>query len=179
MSNYDAREERGRFLLRALLCLIFICAVAGQVLYYEDFTRETGLYMAAAVLPTAVALWALHRGSWPGLVVFFIGSFNAIANVTGALAEGGRAAMGGPDMVVGFIDLLLRLTVVFCALRSTSVSQYLLCRRPFHAPSAIRFLSQPIVLNQPQHRVLGVRRIHPQVGEVAHAVEIFRCFRKA
>lgn len=131
MSNYDAREERGRFLLRALLCLIFICAVAGQVLYYEDFTRETGLYMAAAVLPTAVALWALHRGSWPGLVVFFIGSFNAIANVTGALAEGGRAAMGSPDMVVGFIDLLLRLTVVFCALRSTSVSQYLLCRRSF------------------------------------------------
>ncbi len=127
----DTTEEQGRFLLRALLWLVFICAVAGQVLYYGALNRDTALYIATALVPTAVALWALHRGSWPGLVLFFIASFHTVANVTGALSEGGREAMGSPAIVVEFISLLLRLTVVFCVLRPSLVSQYLLYRRTF------------------------------------------------
>lgn len=126
--SYGVDEEKGRTLLRSLLCLIFVCAVAAQVPGYQPLTQEGLIYIALTAAPTAVILWALHRGSWPGLVGFCAGTLYAIADVTGALA-GGAESLSELALLVEFVGMLARLTTMFCIFRSPTVGQYLQYRR--------------------------------------------------
>lgn len=126
--SYGVDEEKGRTLLRALLCLIFVCEVAALVPGYQPLTKEGLIYIGLTATPTAVILWALHRGSWPGLVGFMAGTLYAIADVTGALT-GGAAVLAEPALLVQFAGMLARLTAMFCIFRSFTVGQYLQYRR--------------------------------------------------
>lgn len=126
--SYGVDEEKGRTLLRALLCLIFVCEVAALVPGYQPLTREGLLYIILTAAPTAVILWALHRGSWPGLVGFCAGTLYAIADVTGALT-GGFASLAELSLLVEFVGMLARLTAMFCIFRSFTVGRYLQYRR--------------------------------------------------
>lgn len=129
--SYGVDEEKGRTLLRALLCLIFICETAALVVRYETpLGKDIWVYLIIQLLPTAIVLWALHRGSWPGLVALFAGTFSAISYVTGALATGADSLSELP-LLVAFVGMLLRITVVFCIFRSFSVGRYLQYRRSF------------------------------------------------
>lgn len=129
--SYGVDEEKGRTLLRALLCLIFVCEVAALVATYgAPLGKDIWVYLIIQLLPMAIVLWALHRGSWPGLVVFMAGTLYSIAGVTGMLA-GGFASLSELSLLVDFVGMLLRLTVVFCIFRSFTVGRYLQYRRSF------------------------------------------------
>ena len=78
----DIRAQKGRFLLRALLWLIFVAQFAQTLI---PIIRTGGLEplaflsALASLLPSAVVLWALHRGSRAALVVFCLIGFEQIA----------------------------------------------------------------------------------------------------
>lgn len=127
--TYGTDEEKGRFLLRALLWLVFISAVGEQVLYYGSVDRRTLILIAARLAPTAVVLWALHRGNWPALVLLAAGTINSVAAVSGALVQGRGANLGDPALLMAAAGMGLQMSVFFCALRAGKVSSWLNARR--------------------------------------------------
>lgn len=141
--DYNASEQQGRFMLRSLLWFIMLCETL-RALLPVFLDKSTALPVAAfallPLLPTAVVLWAVYRGSWPGLVVFFIATFNLLISVTDYLAPGGPQLMGelmsGPLggyftawFFFSVLTLILRLVTVYHIFRGDTVNRYFELRR--------------------------------------------------
>ena len=141
--DYNASERQGRFTLRALLWFILLCETALALLPVFLMGAPGPLPCLLALLPllsTAVVLWAVFRGSWPGLAVFFLGTFNLVISVTDYLGPGGPQMLGelisgpmGSFFTASFfftvVSLLLRLFTVYNLFRSDTVSRYFDTRR--------------------------------------------------
>lgn len=135
----DIRAQKGRFLLRALLWLIFVAQFAQALI---PFIRAGGgqeplMLLSALVppLPSAVVLWALHRGNRAALVVFCLIGFEQIAAFSNWILPRYQEAMAPVDsldsasLVLSAIDLVLRLIVLYQMFSSSTVSVWLECRR--------------------------------------------------
>ena len=132
--DYSATERSGRFYLRSLLCVIFILMAVQTLLPYRGMLSLPRslpfiLLTALTLLPSAVVFWAFCRGSWPGLVVFVLGTFQFIERVTDLFYVRDVELMASPYTLVGVLCMLLRLTVFFMALRGDGTARYLERRR--------------------------------------------------
>lgn len=142
--DYNTSERQGRFTLRSLLWFIALSETM-RALLPVFLDKSAALPAAAAfallpLLPAAVALWAVYRGSWPGLVVFFLTTFNLLISVTDYLAPGGPRLLGellsGPMgayftawLFFSVLALILRLVTVYNVFRGDTVSRYFELRR--------------------------------------------------
>lgn len=127
--SFCVEEERGRFLLRTLLWLVFISAVAEQVLYLGSVDGESLAHIAVQLAPTAIILWALHRGNWPALVLLAIGTINSVSVVTEALVQGRGGNLTDPALLAAAFGMGMQMSVFFCVLRSGIVIRWLEFRR--------------------------------------------------
>ena len=132
--DYTATERNGRFYLRALLCVTFILMAVQTLLPYRgtlSLPRSLPLILLTVLtqLPSAVVFWALLRGSWPGLVVFVIGTFQFMDGVSDLFYSRDLEVMGSPYALAGLACMLLRLTVFLMALRWDGAVRYLDRRR--------------------------------------------------
>ena len=123
--DYSATERSGRFYLRSLLCVIFILMAVQTLLPYRGMLSLPRslpfiLLTALTLLPSAVVFWAFFRGSWPGLVVFVLGTFQFIERVTDLFYVRDVELMVSPYTLVG---------VLFMALRGDGTARYLERRR--------------------------------------------------
>ena len=136
---HDIRAQKGRFLLRALLWLIFIAQFAQALIPLiragsgpEPLTLLSAL---ASLLPSAVVMWALHRGNRAALVVFCLIGFEQIAAFSNWILPWYQEAMaptdslGSASLVLSVIDLVLRLIVLYQMFSSSTVPIWLECRR--------------------------------------------------
>lgn len=78
---------------------------------------------AAGLLPTAVVLWGLLRGSWPALAVFCIGAVRGVGDLVGLLQFGGVSALDRATALT-LVVLLSRITVLLALFRQDDVSRY-------------------------------------------------------
>ena len=135
----DIRAQKGRFLLRALLWLIFVAQFAQALI---PFIRNGGglaplalLSALVSLLPSAVVLWALHRGNRAALVVFCLIGFEQIAAFSYWILPWYQEAMAPADsldsasLVLSVIDLVLRLTVLYQMFSGSTVPVWLESRR--------------------------------------------------
>ena len=135
----DIRAQKGRFLLRALLWLIFVAQFAQALI---PFIRAGGsleppmlLFALAPLLPSAVVLWALHRGNWAALAVFCLIGLEQIAAFSYWILPRYQEAMapvdslGSASLVLTVIDLVLRLIVLYQMFSGSTVPVWLECRR--------------------------------------------------
>ena len=81
------------------------------------------LLAAAGLLPTAVVLWGLLRGSWPALAVFCIGAVRGVGDLVGLLQFGGVSALDRATALT-LVVLLSRITVLLALFRQDDVSRY-------------------------------------------------------
>lgn len=137
--NYTAAERNGRFYLRALLCITYILMAVQTLLPYRGMLSLPRslpfiLLTVLTLLPTAVVFWAFFRGSWPGLVVFVVGTFQFMDRVTDIFYFRDVELMGSPDALVGLVCMLLRLTVFLMTLRWDGAVRYLDRRREVRLP---------------------------------------------
>lgn len=89
-------EKRGRRWLAALLLLNLLLTALERTLPVWPYRSGPVLLLAAAgLLPTAVVLWGLLRGSWPALAVFCIGAVRGVGDLVGLLQFGGVSALDG------------------------------------------------------------------------------------
>lgn len=106
--NYNESELRGRRLMLLLLGLNLLLQVLPRVSALR-FTLSgafpsgalplTCLSLAAGVLPTAVELWAIYRGSWPGLALLCISVVTGAGDMVGLFQFGGAAATNSAAML--------------------------------------------------------------------------------
>ena len=100
--NYNETERRGRRLMLLLLGLNLFLRAMPVVNVLRSSLRD--IYpagtlplvyagLAVGLLPTAVELWALYRGSWPALALLCISVFIGAGDVVGLFQFGGAAAM--------------------------------------------------------------------------------------
>ena len=79
-------EKRGRRWLAALLLLNLLLTALERTLPVWPYRSGPVLLLTAAgLLPTAVVLWGLLRGSWPALAVFCIGAVRGVGDLVGLL----------------------------------------------------------------------------------------------
>lgn len=134
----DIRAQKGRFLLRALLWLIFVAQFAQALI---PLIRAGGLeplmllFALAPLLPSAVVLWALHRGNRAALAVFCLIGLEQIAAFSYWILPRYQEAMapvdslGSASLVLTVIDLVLRLIVLYQMFSGSTVPVWLECRR--------------------------------------------------
>ena len=134
----DIRAQKGRFLLRALLWLIFVAQFAQALI---PIIRTGGLEplaflsALASLLPSAVVLWALHRGSRAALVVFCLISFEQIAAFSNWILPWYQEAMtpvdslGYASLAFSAADVTLRVIVLYQMFSGSYVPVWLECRR--------------------------------------------------
>ena len=136
---HDIRAQKGRFLLRALLWLIFIAQFAQALVPLIRAGSGLGpltlLSALSSLLPSAVVLWALHRGNRAALVVFCLIGFQQVAAFSNWILPRYQEAMapvdalGSASLVLSVIDLVLRLIVLYQMFSGSYVSLWLECRR--------------------------------------------------
>lgn len=141
--DYSSSEQQGRFLLRALLWFILLTEAARGLVpaALVGFPIPTVLFALLGLLPLAVVLWAIYRGSFPGMVVFFLSAFQLFISVTDFLGPGGPQLLGeifsGPYRafsMAGFlfsvVSLVLRLAAAYNVMfRGGTVGRYFDRRR--------------------------------------------------
>lgn len=119
--NYNESELRGRRLLLLLLGLNLLV----RALSYGNAFRVlgslpgqtaalAGLSLAAGLLPTAVVLWAIYRGSWPGLALLCISVVTGVINMVGLFQFGGAAAINHNTLMA--LMLLLSRGILLAAI---------------------------------------------------------------
>ena len=135
----DIRAQKGRFLLRALLWLIFVAQFAQALI---PFIRAGGglepltlLSALATLLPSAVVLWALYRGSRAALVVFCLIGLEQIAAFSYWILPRYQEAMapvdtlGSASLALSAADVVLRVIVLCQMFSGSAVPVWLECRR--------------------------------------------------
>lgn len=134
----DIRAQKGRFLLRALLWLIFVAQFAQALIpIIRTGSLEPLAFLSAlaSLLPSAVVLWALHRGNRAALVVFCLIGLEQIAAFSYWILPRYQEAMapvdslGSASLVLTVIDLVLRLIVLYQMFSGSTVPIWLECRR--------------------------------------------------
>lgn len=136
---HDIRAQKGRFLLRALLWLIFVAQFAQALI---PLIRAGGspaplavLAALAAPLPSAVVLWALYRGNRAALVVFCLMGFEQIAAFSNWILPRYQNAMAPMDplgyasLAISAFDVTLRVVVLYQMFSGSYVPVWLECRR--------------------------------------------------
>lgn len=136
---HDIRAQKGRFLLRALLWLIFVAQFAQALI---PLIRAGGgeeslplLSALASLLPSAVVLWALYRGNRAALMVFCLIGFEQLAAFSNWILPRYQEAMaptdslGAASLALSVIDLVLRLIVLYQMFSGSYVPVWLECRR--------------------------------------------------
>lgn len=111
-------EKRGRRWLAALLLLNLLLTALERTLPVWPYRSGPVLLLAAAgLLPTAVVLWGLLRGSWPALAVFCIGAVRGVGDLVGLLQFGGVSALDRATALT-LVVLLSRITVLLALFRA-------------------------------------------------------------
>lgn len=133
--DYKREQNRGRGLLLALLGLVLLLNLLTNVFTPVFLWRQLqqplnarffGITLAAAVLnllPTAAVLWAIYRGSWPGLALLCISVIQGVGGLIGALQFGGAAALNS-NTALSAVILLARVTLLLAIFRHEDVSRY-------------------------------------------------------
>ena len=117
-------EKRGRRWLAALLLLnLLLTALERTMPVWPYRSGPVLLLTAAGLLPTAVVLWGLLRGSWPALAVFCIGAVRGVGDLVGLLQFGGVSALDRATALT-LVVLLSRITVLLALFRQDDVSRY-------------------------------------------------------
>ena len=134
----DIRAQKGRFLLRALLWLIFVAQFAQTlipIIPTGGLEPLAFLSALASLLPSAVVLWALHRGSRAALVVFCLIGFEQIAAFSNWILPWYQEAMtpvdslGYASLAFSAADVTLRVIVLYQMFSGSYVPVWLECRR--------------------------------------------------
>ena len=135
----DIRAQKGRFLLRALLWLIFVSQFAQALIPLiragGGLTPLAVLSALASLLPSAVVLWALFRGSRAALVVFCLIGFEQIAAFSNWILPWYQEAMapvdalGSASLALSAADVVLRVIVLCQMFSGSAVPVWLECRR--------------------------------------------------
>lgn len=136
---HNIRAQKGRFVLRALLWLIFVAEFAQalvSVLQSGGTVAPVTLLIAlASLLPSAVVLWALHRGNRAALGVFCLIGLNQIAAFSNWLLPRYQEIMaptnslGMAGLVLSALDLILRLSVLYQMFSGVCIPVWLEHRR--------------------------------------------------
>ena len=117
-------EKRGLRWLAALLLLNLLLTALERTLPVWPYRSGPVLLLTAAgLLPTAVVLWGLLRGSWPTLAVFCIGAVRGVGDLVGLLQFGGVSALDRATALT-LVVLLSRITVLLALFRQDDVSRY-------------------------------------------------------
>lgn len=128
--DYDADERRGRALLLALLGLNLLLKVVeeGYTLWrILEISPALGPYLVirpvVGLLPLAVVLWAIFRGSWPGLALLCITVVSGVGNLIGVFQFGGAQALNS-QTALSLVQLLAQGTLLLAIFQHDQVSRY-------------------------------------------------------
>ena len=133
--DYKRERRRGRGLLLALLGLVLLldllAGIFTPVLLWRQLQQPLtsaflGFTLTAAfldLLPTAVILWAIYRGSWPGLALMCISVIQSVGGLIGTLQFGGTGALNS-NTALSAVLLLARVTLLLALFRHDDVSRY-------------------------------------------------------
>lgn len=121
-------EERGRFLLRALLWLVFLLSLVSRGLALVPLDRRGAVNLAFSLLPLAVILWAVHRGSFPALVLLVVGAVQELGGLFNYFPYN-MAELSSPSQAAAMLTLLFRVLAIGAVYTPSAVSGYLYARK--------------------------------------------------
>lgn len=126
--NRKNTYDQGRFFLRVLFWLILLASFAAGCAQYMPFTLSALPWIIKDLLPKAVILWAVCRGSFPGLVLLVVSLFSEIDTFSD-LMQYGVVGMVTPAAILSTAQVLLTLLLVGACVTNSSASAYLSSRR--------------------------------------------------
>lgn len=122
--NYNATEKAGQRKLSILLAVTLVIMALPAVLpVFGGLPAVLLFYQLPPLLPMAVLLWGLWRGSRPALVLFVISTVMQLGDVIGIFQYGGADALTR-ESALSLILLLLKLTTVLLIFRYDEVADY-------------------------------------------------------
>lgn len=128
--DFDADERRGRALLLGLLGLNLLLRVLGDGVSLQatlqispQLATRMALALLIGLLPLAVELWAIFRGSWPGLALLCITVVRGVGNLVGVFQFGGVRALSS-QTALSLVRLLAQGTLLLAIFQHDQTSRY-------------------------------------------------------